>query len=232
MRENSQFLFFLFACFFDFVFFFICSFMFFLLFLLFLPSAVLVVSFPLFSLSSSPGGRLRPGEDEILGLKRKLSKRLAAAQEELRPEWEVSDLISQWWRPHFEPLMYPYNPPHISRPKEYKKIFLVLLQEAAQFAVPSNLKLLAVPLFELYDNPGRYGPTIATLAQALSRFTFHCIPPPMTEGEAAEAAAQAAQQQQQPMDEEQQPAEQDQQTVKQEGEQSAAAAADSEQPTS
>jgi cleavage and polyadenylation specificity factor subunit 5 len=172
----------------------------------------------------SPGGRLRPGEDEVSGLKRKLTKRLAAHQVDLRPEWEVSDLVSTWWRPHFEPLLvwrrpmhghaspvrsnrldastrasisttslhrcmyfvaavsfvpqFPYVPAHITKPKEQKKIFLVLLQEHAQFAVPSNLKLLAVPLFELYDNPGRYGPTIATLAQALSRFTFHAVPPP------------------------------------------------------
>lgn len=55
------------------------------------------------------------------------------------------------------PPQYPYVPAHITAPKEQKKIFLVLLQEFAQFAVPSNLKLLAVPLFELYDNPGRYG---------------------------------------------------------------------------
>jgi hypothetical protein len=39
--------------------------------------------------SFSPGGRLRPGEDEVAGLKRKLTKRLAAHQVDLRPEWEV-----------------------------------------------------------------------------------------------------------------------------------------------
>jgi cleavage and polyadenylation specificity factor subunit 5 len=53
----------------------------------------------------SPGGRLRPGEDEVSGLKRKLTKRLAAHQPELRPEWEVSGLLATWWRPHFEPNM-------------------------------------------------------------------------------------------------------------------------------
>lgn len=42
-----------------------------------------------FCCSFSPGGRLRPGEDEVAGLKRKLTKRLAAHQVDLRPEWEV-----------------------------------------------------------------------------------------------------------------------------------------------
>ncbi|KAK9103870.1 hypothetical protein Sjap_021124 [Stephania japonica] len=48
--------------------------------------------------------------------------------------------------------MYPYCPPHITKPKECKKLFLVHLSEREYFAVRKNLKLLAVPLFELYDN--------------------------------------------------------------------------------
>ncbi|MQM11514.1 hypothetical protein Taro_044421, partial [Colocasia esculenta] len=35
---------------------------------------------------------------------------------------------------------------------ECKKLFIVHLSEREFFAVPKNLKLLAVPLFELYDN--------------------------------------------------------------------------------
>lgn len=38
--------------------------------------------------------------------------------------------------------------------------------------VPKNLKLLAVPLFELYDNVARYGPLIAALPSFLSRLRF------------------------------------------------------------
>jgi hypothetical protein len=37
-------------------------------------------------------------------------------------------------------------------PQECKKLFVVPLSERQYFAVPKNLKLLAVPLFELYDN--------------------------------------------------------------------------------
>ena len=40
---------------------------------------------------------------------------------------------------------------------------------AALFAVPKNYKLVAAPLFELYDNAQGYGPLISSLPQALCR---------------------------------------------------------------
>ncbi|KAL7168563.1 hypothetical protein ACSBR2_038908 [Camellia fascicularis] len=70
-----------------------------------------------------PGGRLKPGETEVEGLKRKLNGKLGANSPTLQPDWQ-----------------------------ECKKLFLVHLSEREYFAVPKNLKLLAVPLFELYDN--------------------------------------------------------------------------------
>lgn len=36
-------------------------------------------------------------------------------------------------------------------------------------AVPKNMKLLAIPLFELYDNSARYGPQLSALPHLLSR---------------------------------------------------------------
>jgi cleavage and polyadenylation specificity factor subunit 5 len=44
-----------------------------------------------------------------------------------------------------------------------------LLYFSALFAVPRNYKLVAAPLFELYDNSAGYGPIISSLPQALSR---------------------------------------------------------------
>ncbi|KAG5629325.1 hypothetical protein H5410_001042, partial [Solanum commersonii] len=93
-----------------------------------------------------PGGRLKPGENEIEGLKRKLSSKLAANPPANQPNW-----------------------------KECKKLYLVHLSEREYFAVPKNLKLLAVPLFELYDNVQRYGPVISTIPQQLSRLQFNMI---------------------------------------------------------
>merc|ERR1712232_87059 len=102
-----------------------------------------------------PGGRLRPGEDELEGLHRKLTKRLVPDDQPI--EWERGELLGAWWRPSFETVLYPYIPPHITKPKECKKIFVIQLPEKCAFAVPKNFKLLAVPLFELYDNPAQYG---------------------------------------------------------------------------
>ncbi len=48
-------------------------------------------------------------------------------------------------------------------------MFLVELGENAVFAVPRNYKLVAAPLFELYDNSQGYGPIISSLPQILSR---------------------------------------------------------------
>ncbi|CAN1180578.1 Pre-mRNA cleavage factor Im 25 kDa subunit 2 [Linum perenne] len=121
-----------------------------------------------------PGGRLKPGENgitslpimlnsyngameilhstlltsltEIEGLKRKLTSKLGANSPTLVPEWQ-----------------------------ECKKLYIVHLSEREYFAVPKNLKLLAVPLFELYDNVQRYGPVISTIPQQLSRFQFNMI---------------------------------------------------------
>jgi cleavage and polyadenylation specificity factor subunit 5 len=84
----------------------------------------------------------------------------------------VNETVGNWWRPNFEAPQYPYIPAHVTKPKEHKKLLLVPLAEKALFAVPKNYKLVAAPLFELYDNATSYGPIIATLPQALSRINF------------------------------------------------------------
>ncbi|KAL4234923.1 Nudix hydrolase 21 [Mactra antiquata] len=118
-----------------------------------------------------PGGELRHNEDQVEGLKRLLTETLGR-QDGAPMEWTVEETIGNWWRPNFEPPQYPYIPAHITRPKEHKKLYLVQLPEKALFAVPRNYKLVAAPLFELYDNSSGYGPIISSLPQALSRFDF------------------------------------------------------------
>lgn len=51
-----------------------------------------------------PGGRLRPGENEIDGLKRKLTSKLGSDYKELQVDWEIGDLCAVWWRPNFDNL--------------------------------------------------------------------------------------------------------------------------------
>uniref|UniRef100_T1IJ19 Cleavage and polyadenylation specificity factor subunit 5 n=1 Tax=Strigamia maritima TaxID=126957 RepID=T1IJ19_STRMM len=148
-----------------------------------------------------PGGELNSAEDEVEGLKRLMTETLGR-QDGVQQDWIIEDTIGNWWRPNFEPPQYPYIPPHITKPKEHKKLFLVQLGEKAVgegnkpqdgrrdenvcareegklalFAVPKNYKLVAAPLFELYDNAQGYGPIISSLPQALSRFhsQWHCI---------------------------------------------------------
>ena len=118
-----------------------------------------------------PGGELQPGEDEVEGLKRLMTNTLGRS-DGTATEWVIEDTIGNWWRPNFEPAQYPYIPPHITKPKEHRKLFLVQLPEKAYFAVPRNYKLVAAPLFELYDNSQGYGPIISSLPQALGRFNF------------------------------------------------------------
>ncbi|KAG7163222.1 Cleavage and polyadenylation specificity factor subunit 5-like [Homarus americanus] len=116
-------------------------------------------------------GELNTDEDEVEGLKRLLTETLGR-QDGVSQEWVIEDIIGNWWRPNFEPPQYPYIPSHITKPKEHKKLFLVQLGEKALFAVPKNYKLVAAPLFELYDNSQGYGPIISSLPQALCRFNF------------------------------------------------------------
>jgi len=119
-----------------------------------------------------PGGRLRVGEHETDGLRRKLSNKLGTPNADSTINWQVGELVSTWWRPNFETVMYPYIPPQVATPKECRKIFLTQLPPTGILGVPKNLKLLAVPLFELYDNAHRYGPVIASLPQLLARIKF------------------------------------------------------------
>lgn len=83
-----------------------------------------------------PGDVLKQGEDEIEGLKLRLSHKLSpATQDPQMPtkEWEIGQLLATWWRPNFETFMYPYLPPHITNPKEMKRMYLVHLPNKSLF---------------------------------------------------------------------------------------------------
>lgn len=67
--------------------------------------------------------------------------------------------------------------------------------------VPKNMRLVAVPLFELYDNISRYGPVISSLPALLSRFALtlagRVAPSPAVLPAATSLGAHNQQQQQQ-----------------------------------
>ena len=116
----------------------------------------------------------------------------ALANEEKHPDWIIGDTLAQWWRPNFETFMYPFIPGHVTRPKECKKLYHIQLPKSSRcrgciqlednadhiaevLSVPKNMKLLSVPLFELYDNVGRYGSQLTAIPHLLSRYNFEYV---------------------------------------------------------
>lgn len=124
-----------------------------------------------------PGDYLPASADEITGFKTRLNERLAPQNTSSDPnsDWEIGDTLAQWWRPNFETFMYPFLPGHVTRPKECKKLYLIQLPKKKVLSVPKNMKLLAVPLFELYDNTARYGPQLSAIPHLLSRYRFEFV---------------------------------------------------------
>ncbi|PUZ51346.1 hypothetical protein GQ55_6G176600 [Panicum hallii var. hallii] len=128
-----------------------------------------------------PGGRLRPGEEDVQGLKRKLSSKLSvlddgeADAEEEEDDWQVGECIGMWWRSEFEAIPFPYMPPSFRAPKECIKLFLIRLPVSRQFVVPRNMKLLAVPLSQIHNNAQVYGPVISGIPNLLSKFSLNVI---------------------------------------------------------
>ena len=87
----------------------------------------------------SPGDYLKAEDDEIEGFKTRLSDRLApvgtrGGGEGANDDWEIGDTLAQWWRPNFETFMYPFIPPHVTRPKECKKLYFIQLPRSSEHA--------------------------------------------------------------------------------------------------
>lgn len=72
---------------------------------------------------------------EAEGLRQRLISQLSPTAASLATDWVIGDCVAAYWRPHFEPQMYPYLPVHVTRPKETRKLFTVHLPERCYFAV-------------------------------------------------------------------------------------------------
>lgn len=120
-----------------------------------------------------PGDYLKAEDEEISGFKARMNERLGPVGS--TDDWNISDTLAQWWRPNFETFMYPFIPGHVTRPKECKKLYLIQLPKTKILSVPKNMKLLAVPLYELYDNVQRYGPQLSAIPHLLSRYNFEFV---------------------------------------------------------
>ena len=125
-----------------------------------------------------PGGHLSPTDPELPTLQHILTTNLSPTNPNPKPPpftWPIHSTLTTWTRPHFSTTMYPYTPPHITRPKEIKKLYLVPLPARAELAVPKNMKLLAVPLHELYDNSARYGALLSAIPHYLSAVRWEFV---------------------------------------------------------
>jgi cleavage and polyadenylation specificity factor subunit 5 len=114
-----------------------------------------------------PGGKCRANEEDEECLVRKLGKKLFHGVDGV--PFRVGELLSTWVRPHFDPLMYPYKPVHVAKEKEMRSVFLVHLDPQVSMGVPRDYRLVAVPLFDLYDNAAKYGSVVAGVPHVLSR---------------------------------------------------------------
>lgn len=123
-----------------------------------------------------PGDYLPPQSEELPAFTSLLNSRLAPTNPTSTDlEWKIGDCLAQWWRPNHETFLYPFLPAHCTRPKELKKLYFIHLPPTKVLSVPKNMKLLAVPLFELYDNTARYGPQLSAIPHYLSRYRFEFV---------------------------------------------------------
>ncbi|XP_021805048.1 pre-mRNA cleavage factor Im 25 kDa subunit 1 [Prunus avium] len=122
-----------------------------------------------------PGGRLRPAESEIDGLKRKLSRKLCVNPDADGIPWEVGECLGVWWRHNFDTSLCRDLPSKVKNPKECTKLFIVRLPDCRKFVAPKNLKLLAIPLCQINKNQETYGPVISGVPEMLSKFTINII---------------------------------------------------------
>lgn len=101
------------------------------------------------------------------------------------PAWSVngSTKLGTWWRPNFESPLFPFKPAHVTEPKESRSVYLVSMPEEAFLAPATNFKLVAVPLHELYDNAGRYGPVLAAVPTMLASVQLNIVSTGKAEGE-------------------------------------------------
>ncbi|ETO21016.1 hypothetical protein RFI_16188 [Reticulomyxa filosa] len=97
-----------------------------------------------------PGGFLEGAEDKYDGLKRILDEQLSpivteqskSENESVEPgsetklttrvvsqQWEIAELLTIWWRAEWDEIFFPYIPPHITKPKERREMYLVPLPE-------------------------------------------------------------------------------------------------------
>ena len=124
-----------------------------------------------------PGGRLRPGESDTDGLARKLRAKLtptpnasSSGDDAVPAELEPGDHLATWYAIDFSTTLYPYLPAHCTAAREELRVYAVPLPENFAFSVPRNMQLIAVPVYDLFENSQQYGNVIAAVPSLISKF--------------------------------------------------------------
>ncbi|CRH03054.1 mRNA cleavage factor-like protein, putative [Plasmodium relictum] len=84
---------------------------------------------------------------------------------------EIGEFLGEWWKTQFNSVYLPYLPAHVTRPKEYVRLYQVTLSSKCIFHLPPGFTLKALPLFDLNN----CGIAINGLSSILSRFKLHCM---------------------------------------------------------
>ena len=62
--------------------------------------------------------------DETQGLRRLLGETLGV-ERQVQVDWEIEpSCLGTWWRPSFEPNLFPYIPSHVKTAKERRQVFV------------------------------------------------------------------------------------------------------------
>jgi cleavage and polyadenylation specificity factor subunit 5 len=119
------------------------------------------------------GGKLQEGESERDGLTRLLRTFILKAKSTDSCEWKVGEVISKFFRPEFDDGIYPYIPPHVTRPKEEISLLQVILPPKCVFGLRDNMSISAVSVHEILKSPGSYPTLVSSLPALISRFTLY-----------------------------------------------------------
>jgi cleavage and polyadenylation specificity factor subunit 5 len=119
------------------------------------------------------GGKLAEGESEKDGLSRHLRSVIMKDKSSDSCEWKVGEMLAKFYRPEFDERIYPYIPPHVTRPKEEISLFQVVLPPRCVFALRAGESIAAIPMHEIFKSPDNFPSLIAAIPELMSRFTVY-----------------------------------------------------------
>lgn len=106
-----------------------------------------------------PGDYLKPGEEEISGMRTRLNEILAPNNEfgvAGEADWEIGDCLAQWWRPNFETFMVSGQFPLSGRVARHGSTHKI--QKRASSAPVADLCLLATCSMNIFVDQSKTVP--------------------------------------------------------------------------